>query len=297
MRALRVVAVALLLVTAGCGGLGGSSGTATPNGTTAETADDAGGDAGALTIPGVEDGRLTDSAALVDAHRRALTNDSFESRLRSNLTQRVPTSSNTTQLVETTITQRVVAERGARPYRYRRTDRATGTTFQAWGNDTVQAVRGLQNDRVVTRRVGQPESPAAITTARPLAEYLSLGEYRVVERTTRDGERLAVLRADGLAVENDSGLFVSGSENVSNFSATAVVDGDGRIRSLSLTADYTIDGEAATVDLTYEVVRIGGVSFEQPDWAAEIIAASDNGGDSENRTAAARETPAAKHNG
>jgi len=295
MRGLRVVAVALLLVTAGCGGLGGSPETATPDGTAAETADDAGGDTEALAVPGVEDDRLTDSAALVDAHRQALTNDSLESRLRSNLTQRVPTSSNTTRLVETTITQRVVAERGARPYRYRRTDRATGTTFQAWGNDTVQAVRGLQGDQVVTRRVGQPESPAAITTARPLAEYLSLGEYRVVERTTRDGERLAVLRAEGLTVEDDSGLFVRGSENVSNFSATAVVDGDGRIRSLSLTADYTIDGEAATVDLVYEVVRIGGVSFEQPGWAADIIAAS--GGDSENRTAAARGTAPAKHNG
>lgn len=286
MRALPVLAVALLLVTAGCGGLGGSSGTATPDGA-AGTATDAGGTGtapgagGDLSVPGVENGRLTDPSALADAHRRALTNDSFESRLRSNLSQRVPTSSNSTQVVETTIVQRVVAEPGARPYRYRRTDRATGVTFQAWGNDSVQAVRGIQNDQVVTRRVGQPQSPAAITTARPLAAYLSLGEYHVVERTTRDGEAVVVLRADGLSVENSSGLFVSGSENVSNFTATAVVGGEGRIRSLSLSADYTIDGEAATVDLTYEVVRIGGASFERPDWATAIIAAGDGGNDTD----------------
>jgi len=269
MRALPVVAVALLLVTAGCGGFGGSSGTPDANSSNSTTSTPAEG----VDVPGVKDGRLADPAALGAAHQRAVGNDSFESRLRSNHTQRVPTSQNSTATVETTITQRVVAAAGTRPYRYRRSDRATGVTFQAWGNDSTQAVRGIQDGSVVSRQLSRPQSPSTITSAKTLAEYLSMGEFRVADRTTRDGEQFVVLRAEGLSVENRSGLFVSGSRNVSNFSATAVVDGEGRIQSLSLSADYTIDGEPATIDLTYELLRIGGVDFERPDWAAEILAA------------------------
>lgn len=277
MRALPAVALALLLVVAGCGTPGG---TGTPTGTTdaptatdtaTSTATPTAGNGSAASIPGIEDGELTDAGALARAHQRALVNDSFETRLVVNATERVPTGGNNTAVVNTSTLQQVVAEAGARPYQYRLRNRALGTQFDVWANDSVQVTRAMQDGSVYQYQFGDPQSPASVTGSTLVRSYLSLGEYTVVNRTTSEGTTLVTLRADDLAPEETDGLFVRRSENVSNYASTVVVDGEGRVRSLDVRATYTVDGEAGGVDVSYDVVRLGGVATQRPDWVATAL--------------------------
>ncbi|WP_254537271.1 DUF7537 family lipoprotein [Halomarina litorea] len=269
MRALSVVAVALLLVVAGCGSPGGSG---TPTGTadspTASPASTTGNDSGAASLPGVTDGQLTDPAALADAHEAALLNDSFETRLVVNATERVPTSSNGSAVVNTSTLQQVVAEEGGRPYQYRLQNRKLGSQFDVWANDSVEVTRAMQGGTVFQYKFGQPQSTASVTGANVVRSYLSLGNYTVTNTTTRDGATLVTLSADELAADERDGLFVRRSENVSNYSSTVVVDGEGRVRSLDVRAEYTVDGKAGAVDVSYRLVRVGGVETQRPDWVA-----------------------------
>lgn len=276
MRTLPTVAIALLLVVAGCGSPGGSgtqTGTATDAPTATETtatATAAGNDS-AASAPGVANGELTDAGALATAHRRALVNAGFETRLTVNATERIPTSGNGTSVVETSTLQQVVSERGARPYRYRLRTRQLGSRFDAWANDSLQVTRAMRGESVVRYQFGDPQSPASVTGSSLLRSYLSLGTYTVVDRTTREGTAFVTLRADELATEETDGLFVSGSKNVSNYSSTVVVDGEGRIHSLDVRANYTIDGQAGSVDVSYRLVRLGDVRVERPDWVTAAL--------------------------
>lgn len=270
MRALSVVAVALLLVVAGCGSPGGSG---TPTGTAdsptaSPTATAAGNGTGAAAIPGVTDGALTDPAALADAHEAALLNDSFETRLVANATERVPTSGNTTSVVNTSTLQQVVAEADGQPYQYRLRNRVLGTQFDVWANESVEVTRAMQGGTVFRYQFGEPQSASLVTGSDMLRSYLSLGNYSVTNTTTRDGTTLVTLSADELAVEETDGLFVRNSENVSNYSSTVVVDGEGRVRSLDVRAAYTVEGRAGTIDVSYRIVRVGGVQTQRPDWVA-----------------------------
>ena len=165
----------------------------------------------------------------------------------------------------------MVAESGTQPYQYRLQNPALGVRFDVWANGSMEVTRAMQGETVVQYRFDRPQKARSVTSRGAIERYLSLGEYRVTDRTTRNGTTLVTLRADEFAVEETDGLFVKGSENVSNYSSTVVVDGEGRVRHLTATADYTIDGEDATLDMEYRLLRLGGVSVERPGWVATAL--------------------------
>ncbi|MWG35471.1 DUF7537 family lipoprotein [Halomarina oriensis] len=278
-RALPALVVALLLVTAGCSlpGGGEQSPTTAPGESPSPVPTDGSptGTAGDVAVPGVEDGRLVDAEALATAHAEALTASSFETRRVQNASVVVPTGPNSSQVARTAIVQQVVAGEGGSPYRYQQTDSATGFRLQAWGNDSVRVFRALQGDEVVRPpSVGESEPVSSLVSQRSLRAYLESGNFTVQETTTRNGTTLVTLTADELAVENDSDLFVRGSSDYEEYDATVVVSESGVVRSLELSATYDLRGERRDLAITYEVVRQGGVEFEQPEWAARALAAA-----------------------
>jgi hypothetical protein len=276
MRTTAVALVALSLVLAltlaGCGAPQGSdAGSPTPSPTATERPD---ADPLARSIPGVDGDGLADPGALASAHERSLVATSFETRLVANATERLPDGDGGT-LVESSTLQQVAAEAGPDAYRYRLQTRPIGSRFDVWANDSVQVTRAARDGTVRRYQVGTPQSPAAVTGAALVEEYLSLGEYAVAGATGRGEAARLTLRADALAVDETDGLFVRGSENVSNYSSTAVVDREGRVRALDVRADYTIDGRPATVDVSYRLVRTGGVTVDRPAWVATATEARD----------------------
>lgn len=279
-RALLVVAVAVLVVTAGCSFLGGGGESTPTNGTTGANATTGTPDgttttATPVSVAGVEDGRLVDPAALADAHRRALVAGSFETRRVQNASIVVPTGPNTTQVARTTVLQQVVAEDGARPYRYRQSNSALRFTLQVWGNDSARVFRALQGDEVVRApSVDDPDPVSGLTSRDAIAEYLRAGNFTVADATSANGTRVVTLRADELAVENDTDLFVRGASNYGDYSATAVVAEDGVVRSLTVTASYELRGERRDLAVSFEVLRTGDVTVEQPTWARRALAAA-----------------------
>ncbi|MFC5970679.1 hypothetical protein ACFPYI_04970 [Halomarina salina] len=277
-RALPVIAVALLLLTAGCSFGGGDStptnGTAT-DGDTATTAGPATTTTEAVSLAGVEDGRVVDAAALADAHRQALAASSFETRRVQNASVVVSTGPNTSQVTRTTNLVQVVAEEGARPYRFRQSDSAVGFELQAWGNDSTRVFRALQGQEVVRApSVGEPDPVTGVVSRNTVAGYLRAGNFTVAGSETVNGTTFVTLEADELAVENDSDLFVAGSSNYRNYSSTVVVDEDGVVRALDVSATYELRGERHDLSVSFEVLRLGTVTVEQPEWARRALAAA-----------------------
>ncbi|MFD1511856.1 hypothetical protein [Halomarina rubra] len=280
-RALPVVAMALLLVTAGCSLPGGGDGTPTagsPEPTTGTTTPSAtpttNGTPGDVSIAGVEDGRVVDASALAAAHEEALAADSMETRLVQDASIIVPTGPNSSQVANATIVQQVVAEAGGQPYRYRLEQRGIGFTAQVWGNDSVEVTLPSQAGETQPPRVGEPQDRSLITSTNAIGTYLDRGNYTVTGTTTEGNRTLVTLEADELTVENDTDLFVRGASDFENYRSTVVVSEDGVVRSLEITAEYTLRGERRDLSITYEVLRQGNVSFEQPEWARTALAST-----------------------
>lgn len=285
-RALPVVAMALLLVTAGCslpGGGGdespttGTEGTtdtsdATDGETTDSTTSPTQGTAGTpdVSIPGIEDGRVVDAEALASAHQEALSARSMETRLVENASIVVPTGPNTSAVTDASIVQQVVAAAGGSPYRYRLDQQGIGFTARVWGNDSVQVTLPSQAGETQSPRVGEPQDVSLITSRNAISNYLGYGNYSVAETTTEGGQTRIVLQTDELTVENDSDLFVRGASEFQDYTSTVVVSEDGVVQHVDISATYLLD-ERRQLDITYDVVRQGNVSFEQPEWARRAL--------------------------
>ena len=282
-RALPVLAVTLLLMTAGCSFLGGGDESTPTNATTTNattaTAETTAGTPVTTTdgasLAGVEDGRLVDAAALADAHQRALVAQSFETRRVQNASVVVRTGPNSSEVARTTLTQQVVAGEGGRPYRYHRSDSAIRFTLQAWGNDSTRVFRALQGQEVIRApSVVDPEPVSSVASRNTVADYLRAGNFSVADRESVNGTTLVTLEADELTVENDSDLFIEGSSNYRNYSSTVVVGEDGIVRELTVSATYELRGERRDVSVSFRVLRLGNVTVEQPAWARRALAAA-----------------------
>lgn len=276
-RALSVVAMALLLVTAGCSLPGGGDGTPTAgppetDATTAPSTDGATNGTENVSIAGLEDGRVVDAQALAAGHQEALSARSLETRLVQNASIVVPTGPNSSQVVATRVVQQVVAEAGGSPYRYRLDQQGIGFTAQVWGNDSVQVTLPSQAGEPQPARVGEPQDVSLITSSNAITNYLQRGNYTVTNTTTDGNQTLVTLQTDELVVENDSDLFVRGASDFGNYSSTVVVSGDGVVQSVDISADYALRGERYDLAIEYRVLRQGGVTFEQPEWAKRVLA-------------------------
>lgn len=254
-RTLAPALVALLVVFSGCSLLGGPpSATPSPNSSPAPAAGD---------VPGVSNGRLTDPAALLSAHRTALVDGGFEADFRVNVTLL-----RRGQVVAVPQRQRTVVAPGATEYRYRLVGSGGAFVADAWGNRSVEALR-VQSGNRTQYRTGQPASPAELTGTIPLSNYLSLSSFAVTDTYRRNGTALVELSARG--ARNVSSVLPANATDVGEYDATLVVDATGRVREFRASVDYTVDGERATYVAAYALVHTDVSAIPRPKWVGRAL--------------------------
>jgi hypothetical protein len=99
-----------------------------------------------------------------------------------------------------------------------------------------------------------------------LAGYLESGDFSV---TSVDGDRV-ILTADG--VDEDAAAETGLSGNVTSYDATAVVDSEGRLRSLEANVTSRTDSGESTIEIDYEMTEVGVETVERPAWVDDAIA-------------------------
>jgi hypothetical protein len=243
-RAVAVLVVAIVLL-AGClGGPTGSNSDTTPTPTEQTPISSA-------DVPGVSNGSLTNATALARANEAILVEQGA--------------------VVDTSYAEDGEATRfqlrlgaGGSTYTLSGAYPAGGGQSSAvdiWSNDTSRFVRtDAGNDtqyRVVARDSGLPN------TIRLTEDYLQSGQFTVQNDSRGDGT--LVLTADEVAPSTDRGGPFS---EPSAYSGRLVVDGDGLIQNLTVSAA----DEGRSVTYRYGLVETGVDSVSAPDWVADIPA-------------------------
>lgn len=258
-RTLLAVVLAVLLTLSGCSALGiGDSGTPTPAPTS--------GDAPSIDAPGVEDGQLSNRTALLDAHGTALLETGFVTDIRVNATASRQTDTGT-EVVSVVRRQETRVSPDAASYGATLENQGTGVTADEWGNRSVRATR-LQVGNRTRYRAARPLSPGQLTGEAVLGTYLT-DDFSVESVEETDGRTLATLTSTTAPAQ---GAVPRNATDVRNYEARLVVDGEGRIHSLTVTVDYTLDGEPGTLAIDYELTRTGVDPVDRPDWVSEALA-------------------------
>ena len=251
-----MVAVAGLLVLAGCSGLSGDP-----------SSQDGSGLSDAERPPGVEDGSLADAGELLDAHTASLNETGFESNMVVNGTVRQKYGGEV-QNRNVSRRQQLLMEAGGTPYQYRTWNEGTGVRFDVWANETTQFTRVSQGG-TAQYRTGRPAPPSSLTGEGLMAGVLQTNEYEVVGAERTDGTTLVTLRAEG-PPSNATRAITRNVENVTSYRSTLVVDSQGRVHRLTVDATYVIGGEEATYHLGYELLKTGDIATQQPQWVDRI---------------------------
>lgn len=291
MRQLAALAVALLLVTAGCNAFP-SGDAATVETTTDETT--AGGDGatettaettargtgttaqGADLAPGLNESGVADPWKLADAHRGALNDTSYT--VRTNLAAR----ENGTLLVRSNSTVKVAAGGAPQMARYEVDGErpeaigAFGRNVEAWTdeNRTLYAMEGPNG--TTYQRVTDDQRPSSGTPAGRDHIYLLLSgfETTVTGTETRDGTTLYRVNSTGIATREVLADELR-TETVQNASLSALVTEDGLVREYHVEYAGTIENATVEVERTTRFTRLGETTVERPPWYDEAINATD----------------------
>lgn len=202
--------------------------------------------------PGVEDGELANETALLEAHVDA-RGDSYEVR-----NAYEETASDTTTTDEERI---VVADGGVFVERESATNGSTTSTLEAFANESFAASRIDRGDGP-DYGLGSRYSPGGSHGAARQSDLLRLADFQTAGTTTRDGERVARLRADS---------FVgNASVDADLKSATLLVGGDGLVHEL----EYALSDYAGS-DEFHHTVTLAATDVDAlptPDWTADARA-------------------------
>lgn len=273
MRRPALLAVALLVVLAGCTGTtppGESPETTQPTTAAATTTATPTTTAEPLA-PGVTAAGVENASALVDAHVAALNASGYATRVRVAVAVRFG-ESNGTFGSETDTAVRATPGMATASRRMTHVERdgshARTSTHETWSNGTVGLLRVAQGDRTAYERLdpagpgGTAERRQRLAHAVTLQDFLARGDYEVAATTMASDSTRLTLVAEGPA--DDAG-------NVTDFSATAVVDGDGRIHRLNATATGPAGDHEQTTTVEYRLVEVGVERVERPAWVDEAL--------------------------
>lgn len=240
-RALAIVGLCLLLALSGCSFL--------PDGSGGESA-----------APGVEDGELSDSGALLDAHESTLTESGYGYDLSINLS-----SARDGQSFDISERQRMAVASGADQYVHQ-VIYGGRTRVVAWGNDSVEYRRVEQGGSTEYSR-STPPSATALTGANLLEPHLT-APYEVVDTEETDGRTLVTLESTGDPV--DDRAIPGNVSSVERYDARLVVDGEGRIHRLNASGEYASEGETGSYGFTYELTSAEDPGVERPAWVDQL---------------------------
>lgn len=283
--------VAVLVLLAGCVGIGlsplrasqnpattatGSTADAAETTTaeitdgTADTATTTSGETDDVTLPpGANATGIEDAEALVTAHREALNETGFAFRFRANVS--VGPAVQRTVLrgtVDAGLSPLLVHSSSVRRF----DDDVTEVRTDLWANASTVAVQHRGADGTDRRRYDRSGDGAEVydetfghlpradlgsqVTQSWLIELaLTVGDYRLARTERRDGRLLAEFRATEPVAAAD----------FTDLNATVVVDGEGRVHAAELTASAEGD-DVTRVRYEFELTETGNVTVERPAW-------------------------------
>jgi hypothetical protein len=214
--------------------------------------------------PGVEDGALADADALLEAHESTLTESGYSHDLTIN--QTVETANGSFQDDQR---QRMAVAPGASQY-LRQVIYVGQGRVVAWGNETVEYQR-IDSGTEPQYRSTSPESATAMTGADALEPHLT-APYEVVDTEETDDRTLVTLSTTG--DPSDESAFPENTSSVDRYDAELVVDGDGRIHRLNVSAAYEADGYPGTYEFRYELTDASDPGVERPAWVDDVASAA-----------------------
>lgn len=261
-NSIAAVAVAALIVLAGCGGiLNGGDGGSGPN-----TIDV---DPGALP-GGVSQDGITNGSELAQSHATGLSETGFTATY--SLSVLLSTQQGNR---EQSITQEVKATPGMNSFWVNATTVQGPQTAitQYWGNESLGLSRSLVANETRFRKLpASLDRENRFTLAATLDQLVRIGDYGITGTEDVDGTTEFTLQANSV---NSS--FGSGSaggidaSNVSNLSSTMVVDAQGVIQEFELSFNATTGSGEAFYSVSFEVTSRSDVSVSKPAWIDEAL--------------------------
>lgn len=254
-QGLAAVLLCVLVAGAGCSAIPGTGGNG--QGVDESTANE---------VPGVGNGTLENSTALLDAHVATVTETGYAQKISVNLTDAAQGETH-----PVTQRQRTSVAAGATEYRYQVITRGqVSSRFLGWGNETVEYRRGETGGGDPQYQQLQPQSPDRLAGRAVFDRRLS-PEFEVVDVRQREGQPdVVTLEVSGLPAENDVFDNQDSVENVREFEAQLVVDTEGRIHSYAAAAVYDIEGQPADYEYQYQMTSFEDPGIEKPDWVDEV---------------------------
>lgn len=269
----RALAVAALLLLAGCNAPAGPAGPSTETRTVTPVpvpSVEATATPDGQFAPGIRDGEVN-GERLADAHARALGDTSYT--VNQTIVQRYSNGTLRSRYV-------TVARFTATPGRFaatlrqidRRDGRLTERTVRRYGDGENAYAAVTEENTTRYQRLrwpdGEPRDPRLVypenlTNARSIARVFSLVETRAVDTVEANGTRYARLESVGNAT----------LPPLTNVSVTALVSERGVLRSYRVTYDVSRSegGVRATVAVSY--TRVGETTVSEPPWLDRV----DNG--------------------
>lgn len=254
---LLVVAMAAMLVLAGCSG---GQTTDTESTTTAPTTDPGGADTGfdELDTPDWMTADGVDAERLVGTHYASL----------SGTPHRVDTFQNSTGLLslKRTGTQHVAAN-GDTILEYDSVSSNGNFSTRAFVNDTWIVTELTNETRTVSSAYRPPDTDAEFNQSNQLQQYVALGNYSVNRTFEVDGE----MRIEYVATEAAN---TQAAQSVTSFDGRFVVSTDGRLHSMTVDAEQETQYGQAESHFEYSLTDVGDVDVSKPAWVDEVKAAA-----------------------
>lgn len=255
--------VAVLVVSAGCGGLAGdgtAEGTTTGGSTTERTATPSSlptlstpttptrEPIEASEFPAVE-GTEVNETMLARTHDRGLANVSYTLSLeqqadRTNVTVTTRRRGNESLLVTT----------------------VNGTSETDYTNGSTEYIRTEQgNGSVVYRNQSVPDGEGRYTAHAVMDDYIESADHTPVAVTTYDGVPVVELTAGRSDVKPGGALP---NTTFDTFESRLLVDREGRIRLFTYRISGTLDGERFLFTLRFRLSNVGSTTVERPAWVS-----------------------------
>lgn len=252
------VAVAALIVLAGCGGIlnGGPSGPQTID-----------VEPGALPAGVSEDG-ITNGTQLAQSHGNGLAETGFTATY--SLSVLLSTQQGNR---EQSITQEVHATPGMTNFWVNAT-RSQGSqtaVTQYWGNESLGLSRSVVANQTRFRKLpNSVDRETRFTLAATLDQLIRIGDYGVTGKEEVDGTTEFTLQANSVNSSFGSGGAIDAG-NISNVSSTLVVDSEGVIQEFELSFNATTGTGEAFYSVSFAVTSRSDVSVSKPAWISDAL--------------------------
>lgn len=257
-RILGIVAVVVLVATAGCAGVldSGEGAGDGGNGTNGPQSLDE------VTYPdgAAEDG-FSNATALTESHRTTLGETNYALELNQTVVQDNQTTSSVVTIRSNNDSKRMVSSTSQTVEGSDGTRELSNEVYRnATHQHTNTSFGSSSSVQVSEARTSFGQSHESQTNARLVRSLLNFGNYSATDVVQRDGTTLIEYELD------EYNSSAQGDFQPESVSGTVYVSQSGVVHELQISAEGTTQGRQVSLDLHYQVTETGEVTVEPPAW-------------------------------